>query len=72
MPKPKALRIAVIGAGPIGLEAALYAKSAGFTVAVYERGQIGLALGYVAASVILSLAASPPVSSWSAPSRPIF
>ncbi|MFO0801756.1 MAG: FAD-dependent oxidoreductase [Gemmataceae bacterium] len=35
------LRIAVLGAGPIGIEAALCAKSHGHTVAVYERGQVG-------------------------------
>jgi len=35
------LRLAVLGAGPIGIEAALYAKSAGFAVALYEQGQIG-------------------------------
>jgi len=34
------LRVAVLGAGPIGLEAALYAKSAGLSVALYEAGGI--------------------------------
>jgi thioredoxin reductase len=34
-------RIAVLGAGPIGLEAALYAKSLNLLVTVYERGQVG-------------------------------
>ncbi len=34
-------RIAVLGAGPIGLEAALYARSLGLPVAIYERGQVG-------------------------------
>ena len=33
-------RIAVIGAGPIGLEAALYAIGAGYDVSVYESGSI--------------------------------
>ena len=33
--------IAVIGAGPIGLEAALEAKSRGFDVTVYEAGRVG-------------------------------
>jgi len=33
-------RIAIIGAGPIGLEAALHAVQAGFSVQVYERGRI--------------------------------
>jgi thioredoxin reductase len=34
-------RIAVLGAGPIGLEAALQAAHAGFPVTVYERGDVG-------------------------------
>jgi hypothetical protein len=33
-------QIAVIGAGPIGLEAALYAVEAGFDVSLYERGRV--------------------------------
>jgi len=33
-------RIAVIGAGPIGLEAALFASRAGNDVNIYERGQV--------------------------------
>ena len=33
--------IAVIGAGPIGLEAALYARYLGYDVHVYERGRVG-------------------------------
>lgn len=41
MPKPPPLRVAVIGAGPIGVEAALYAKACGFAVAVYDRGPVG-------------------------------
>jgi hypothetical protein len=40
MVKQDASRIAVLGAGPIGLEAALYARSLGLTVAIYERGRI--------------------------------
>lgn len=32
-------RIAVLGAGPIGLEAALYARFLGYDVDIYERGQ---------------------------------
>lgn len=32
--------IAVIGAGPIGLEAALYARFLGYDVQVYERGRV--------------------------------
>jgi thioredoxin reductase len=37
-PKP---RLAVLGAGPIGLEAALAARKLGWTVTVYERGRVG-------------------------------
>src|SRR5260370_41626455 len=40
MVKQDAPRIAVLGAGPIGLEAALYARNLGLTTAVYERGRI--------------------------------
>lgn len=32
--------IAVLGAGPIGLEAALYARYLGYSVAIYERGRV--------------------------------
>ena len=41
MPKPEAMRMIVIGAGPIGLEAALYARNLGMEVQVYERGRVG-------------------------------
>jgi thioredoxin reductase len=41
MPKPDSPRIAVLGAGPIGLEAALYARSLNLPVKVYERGRVG-------------------------------
>jgi thioredoxin reductase len=34
-------RIAILGAGPIGLEAALYARSLDLPVTLYERGRIG-------------------------------
>ena len=33
-------RIAVIGAGPIGLEAALYARALDYDVTVYDRGDV--------------------------------
>lgn len=33
-------RIAVLGAGPVGLEAALYARYLGYEVEVFERGQV--------------------------------
>lgn len=34
-------RIAILGAGPIGLEAALYARTLGHPVVIYERGRVG-------------------------------
>lgn len=40
MSKVAPQRVAVIGAGPIGLEAALYARACGLPVAVYDRGGI--------------------------------
>jgi glycine/D-amino acid oxidase-like deaminating enzyme len=33
-------RLAICGAGPIGLEAALYARFLGYEVVVYERGEV--------------------------------
>jgi hypothetical protein len=41
MLKPQPPRVAVIGAGPIGIEVALYAKTCGSAVAIYDRGPIG-------------------------------
>lgn len=41
MPKLPAQRVAVVGAGPIGIETALYAKACGFSVKVYDRGPVG-------------------------------
>lgn len=41
MPKNDLPRIAIVGAGPIGLEAALYARSLGLPTTVYERGRVG-------------------------------
>jgi thioredoxin reductase len=34
-------RIAILGAGPIGLEAALYARFLGYDVSIYERDTVG-------------------------------
>jgi hypothetical protein len=34
-------RIAILGAGPIGLEAALYARKLQYPVKIYERGRVG-------------------------------
>ena len=33
-------RIAILGAGPVGLEAALYARYLGYSVDIYERGRV--------------------------------
>jgi thioredoxin reductase len=41
MPRTESPRVAVLGAGPIGLEAALSARSLGLSVTVYERGRVG-------------------------------
>jgi thioredoxin reductase len=41
MTKGEPLRIAVVGGGPIGLEAALYARRLGLPVTLYERGRVG-------------------------------
>jgi thioredoxin reductase len=41
MPKQETPRIAVLGAGPVGLEAALYARRLELPVKVYERGRVG-------------------------------
>ena len=37
----QARTIAILGAGPIGLEAALYARTLGHPVTVYEAGRVG-------------------------------
>lgn len=60
-------RIAVIGAGPLGLEAALYGRFLGYDVHVLQRGQIGgglWACGEAAAPVKPSECLSP--LAWSA------
>jgi len=41
MPRTEPLRVAVIGAGPIGIESALYAKALGYSVVILERGEVG-------------------------------
>ncbi len=41
MAKADPQRVAVIGAGPIGIESALYARTLGFQTTVFERGQVG-------------------------------
>src|SRR5206468_5111086 len=50
MPSPARNTLAIIGAGPVGLEAALAALDAGFDVHVFERGEAGahpIAWGHV-------------------------
>jgi thioredoxin reductase len=44
MAKTPVARIAVLGAGPIGLEVGLYARNLGFQVTVYDRGLPGEAI----------------------------
>ncbi len=34
-------RIALLGAGPVGLEAALYASQLGYEVEIFEQGEVG-------------------------------
>jgi thioredoxin reductase len=41
MARNDAPRLAVLGAGPVGLEAALYARRLNLPVTVYERGRVG-------------------------------
>jgi thioredoxin reductase len=41
MTRTEPYRLAVLGAGPIGMEAALYARRLNFPVTVYERGRVG-------------------------------
>src|SRR5262245_53411959 len=39
-------KIAVLGAGPVGLEAALQARLAGYPVTVYERGDVAESINH--------------------------
>ncbi len=41
MAKKDSFRLAILGAGPIGLEAALYAHHLQLPFTVYERGRVG-------------------------------
>ena len=50
MPTPARNTLAIVGAGPVGLEAAAAALEHGFDVHVFERGEVGahpLAWGHV-------------------------
>jgi len=50
MPTPARNALAIVGAGPVGLEAAAAALERGFDVHLFERGQVGahaIALGHV-------------------------
>src|SRR5262249_34588866 len=40
MDRKEAPSLAVVGAGPIGLEAGLYARNLGFNTVIYERGRL--------------------------------
>ena len=71
MPPAAAPRVAVLGAGPVGLEAALYARRLDLAVTVYEA----LAGAYpfdgpTPAAIVLKLSSepAPPLSSWLMPS----
>ncbi len=62
MDNAKAKHIAVIGAGPIGLEAALYARTLGYEVTVFERGEVGASVrdwGFITLFSPWSLNCSP-------------
>src|SRR5947208_2367074 len=41
MPRTESPRLAILGAGPVGLEAALYAATLQLPFTVYEQGQVG-------------------------------
>jgi thioredoxin reductase len=41
MPRNELSRLAILGAGPVGLEAALYAATLNLPFTVYERGRVG-------------------------------
>ncbi len=41
MSRPDAPRIAILGAGPVGLEALLYARTLNLPATVFERGRVG-------------------------------
>ena len=62
MPKHDAPRLAILGAGPIGLEAGLYAKKLDLPFTIYERGRSGehlLRWGHVRLFSPFSMNATP-------------
>jgi thioredoxin reductase len=62
MAKSDAPRLAILGAGPIGLEAGLYAKKLDLPFTIYERGRIGehlLRWGHVRLFSPFSMNATP-------------
>ena len=62
MSRPPVSRIAVLGAGPVGLEAAIYAHSLGMDVSVLDRGDVAehlRAWGFVRMFSPFGLNASP-------------
>src|SRR2546421_11982148 len=62
MPKPDAPRLAILGAGPIGLEAGLYAKKLALPFTIYERGRIAehvLRWGHVRLFTSFAMNATP-------------
>src|SRR5688500_15015465 len=56
-------RVAGLGAGPVGLEAALYAKAAGLPVVVFEQGSAAAHVerwGFVRMFTPFGMNATPP------------
>ena len=62
MPKSDSPRLAILGAGPIGLEAGLYAKKLDLPFTIFERGRVGehlLRWGHVRLFSPFSMNATP-------------
>jgi thioredoxin reductase len=62
MMKSRLQQITIVGAGPIGLEAALYARTLGYEVTVFERGEVGASVrdwGFISMFSPWSLNCSP-------------
>src|SRR5438876_12211692 len=81
MPAPARNTLAIIGAGPVGLEAALAALDAGFDAHVFERGEAGahpIAWGHVRMFTPWRMNLGPSAaerlarSGWSAPEAEAF